>query len=82
MYEEIHVVISSTNDIKIIKRERVTSGREMVVNNGRIIVARCGTCFGDSHVLYRFNNRKFSMKIKIGGTNVKGTENQRIKLTL
>ena len=42
MYEEIHVVINLTKDIKIIKdRERVTSGRGMVVNSGRIIVVRC-----------------------------------------
>ena len=50
MYEEIHVVIGLTNNIKIIKRERVTSEREMVVNSGRVIVVRCGTFFGDSHV--------------------------------
>ena len=49
MHEEIHVVIGSINDIKIIKKERVTCGREMVVNSGRIIV-RWGTYFGDSHV--------------------------------
>ena len=50
MYEEIYVVVGVTNNVKIIKRERVTSGSKMVVNSGRVIVIPCGTNFGDSHV--------------------------------
>ena len=50
VYEEIHFVGGPTNDIKIFKKERVTNGREMVVNSRRIIVVRCRTCFDDSNV--------------------------------
>ena len=38
MYEEISAGFSTANDAKIIKGERVTSARGVVVNSGRIIV--------------------------------------------
>lgn len=50
MYKEVHVVIGLTNDIKIIQGERVTSGRRVVVNSGRIFAVSSGACFDDSQI--------------------------------
>ena len=50
MYEEISDVFRTANHAQMIKGERLTGGRGMVVNSGRIIVSLLG-CFGDSCVL-------------------------------
>ena len=50
MNQEVCVVIGAANNTKIIKGDRMTSGRGMVINSGRIIVDLI-TCFGDSCVL-------------------------------
>ena len=51
-YEKIYVIVVGgvTNNIKIIKRDGVTSGSKILVNSGWIIVVHCGTSFCDSQV--------------------------------
>ena len=49
MDKKIYAAPGATDNLKILRGYRVTSGRQMVVNSGRIIVHR-KSCFGNTYV--------------------------------
>ena len=54
MNEKIYVFSSATDNNKVLRRYRVSSGTRMVVKTRRIIVDLI-TCFGNSYVLSAVN---------------------------